>query len=153
MFIVCVEIFILSVLFDGSFNILIWEFDNGNGFMFVFDNVDYDGVNIFNLLFNILVVFVGLSFCLLVIFSCFLLVYSSVIEVISGVLFLFDFMVDLNGLIVIFFLVSMDVIFYIWNFGDGNIFFFVGVVYIYFFFGVYIVILMVINVCGIVIFE
>jgi PKD repeat protein len=144
----CAETLTLSALPDGSFNTLIWEFDNGNGFMPVPDNADYDGVNTPNLLLNTPAASAGLSFRLSAISSCFPPVYSSVIEVTSGAPPLPDFTVDLNGLTATFSPVSMDAISYTWNFGDGNTSSSAGVAHTYPSSGVYTVTLTVTNACG-----
>ncbi len=116
----CAETLTLSTLPNGNFNTLIWEFDNGNGFMPVPDNAAYDGVNTPNLLLNNPAAAAGLSFRLSAISSCFPPVYSSVIEVISGVPPLPDFTTDVNGLTATFSPATMDATTYNWDFGDGN---------------------------------
>ncbi len=144
----CAETLTLNTLPNGNFNTLIWEFDNGNGFMPVPDNAAYDGVNTPNLLLNNPAAAAGLSFRLSAISSCFPPVYSNVIEVISGVPPQSDFTVDLNGLTATFSPASMEAITYNWDFGDGNTSTSASPAHTYTTSGIYTVTLTVTNACG-----
>lgn len=132
----------------GTFSSLAWEFNDGSGFVPVPDNADYDGTGTPNLLLNNPTAAAGLSFRLSVTSSCFPPVYSSVIEVTSGLPPLPDFTVDLNGLTATFLPASMDAITYNWNFGDGDTSASASPAHTYTASGIYTVVLTVSNPCG-----
>ncbi|MCR9099114.1 MAG: PKD domain-containing protein [bacterium] len=144
----CAGTLTLSALPGGSFNTLSWEFDTGNGFVPVPDNADYDGVNTPSLLINNPADAAGLSFRLSATSSCFPPVYSSVIEVTSGVPPQSDFTVDVNGLTATFSPASTNALSYNWDFGDGNASAFSAPAHTYTTSGIYTVTLTVSNDCG-----